>query len=79
MLLNEDVQLINLFICVCVCVPLGQIEERAAQRRVDREEKRRLDAELDADMRAYEPWGRGGAGAPLKDSTGNLISMTYLL
>jgi len=62
-----------------VCVPRGQIEERAAQRRVDREEKRRLDAELDADMRAYEPWGRGGAGAPLKDSTGNLISMTYLL
>ncbi|XP_048019365.1 centrosome and spindle pole-associated protein 1 isoform X2 [Megalobrama amblycephala] len=51
-----------------------QIEERAAQRRVDREEKRRLDAELEADMRAYEPWGRGGAGAPLRDSTGNLIT-----
>ncbi|XP_058650413.1 centrosome and spindle pole-associated protein 1 isoform X1 [Onychostoma macrolepis] len=51
-----------------------QIEERAAQRRVDIEEKQRLEAELEADMRAYEPWGRGGAGAPLRDSTGNLIT-----
>ncbi|XP_016108068.1 centrosome and spindle pole associated protein 1-like [Sinocyclocheilus grahami] len=51
-----------------------QIEERATQRRVDREDKRRLEAELEADMRAYEPWGRGGAGAPLRDSTGNLIT-----
>ncbi|XP_073704413.1 centrosome and spindle pole-associated protein 1 isoform X3 [Garra rufa] len=51
-----------------------QIEERAAQKRVDREEKRRLEAELEASMRAYEPWGRGGAGAPLRDSTGNLIT-----
>ncbi|XP_016303835.1 centrosome and spindle pole-associated protein 1 isoform X2 [Sinocyclocheilus anshuiensis] len=51
-----------------------QIEDRAAQRRVDREEKHRLEAELEADMRAYEPWGRGGAGAPLRDSTGNLIT-----
>lgn len=51
-----------------------QIEERAAQRRADREEKRRLEVELEADMRAYEPWGRGGAGAPIRDSTGNLIA-----
>uniref|UniRef100_A0A9J7YBC2 Centrosome and spindle pole associated protein 1b n=1 Tax=Cyprinus carpio carpio TaxID=630221 RepID=A0A9J7YBC2_CYPCA len=51
-----------------------QIEERDAQRRVDREEKQRLEANLVADMRAYEPWGRGGAGAPLRDSTGNLIT-----
>ncbi|XP_065122780.1 centrosome and spindle pole associated protein 1 isoform X1 [Paramisgurnus dabryanus] len=51
-----------------------QIEERAAQRRVEKEERRRLEAELEADMRAYEPWGRGGGGAPLRDSTGNLIT-----
>ncbi|XP_056335484.1 centrosome and spindle pole-associated protein 1 isoform X3 [Danio aesculapii] len=51
-----------------------QIEERAAQRRADREEKQRLEVELEADMRAYEPWGRGGAGAPIRDSTGNLIT-----
>lgn len=26
-------------------------------------------------MRNYNPWGRGGGGAPLKDAEGNLISM----
>lgn len=25
-------------------------------------------------MKAYEPWGRGGGGAPLRDNHGNLIS-----
>ncbi|KAK0134594.1 Centrosome and spindle pole-associated protein 1 [Merluccius polli] len=25
-------------------------------------------------MKAYEPWGRGGAGAPIRDKGGNLIS-----
>ncbi|XP_051552780.1 centrosome and spindle pole-associated protein 1 isoform X2 [Myxocyprinus asiaticus] len=52
----------------------SQIEERAARRRAEREERQRLEAELEANMRAYEPWGRGGAGAPLRDSTGNLIT-----
>lgn len=32
---------------------------------------------MEAEMIAYEPWGRGGGGAPLRDSTGNLISMIF--
>lgn len=32
------------------------------------------DAKLEAEMKAYEPWGRGGGGAPLRDNHGNLIS-----
>ncbi|KAI7809831.1 putative centrosome and spindle pole-associated protein 1, partial [Triplophysa rosa] len=51
-----------------------QIEERAARKKAEKEERRRLEAEMEADMRAYEPWGRGGGGAPLRDSTGNLIT-----
>lgn len=26
-------------------------------------------------MRIYNPWGKGGGGAPLRDAKGNLISM----
>ncbi|KAK3515673.1 hypothetical protein QTP70_026456 [Hemibagrus guttatus] len=51
-----------------------QIEERQERRRCEREEKVRYEAKLEAEMKAYEPWGRGGAGAPLRDDRGNLIS-----
>ncbi|KAF5903566.1 centrosome and spindle pole-associated protein 1 isoform X2 [Clarias magur] len=51
-----------------------QIEERQERRRRDRVEKERYEAKLEAEMKAYEPWGRGGAGAPLRDDRGNLIS-----
>lgn len=30
-------------------------------------------------MKAFEPWGRGGAGAPLRDDHGNLISKATLI
>ncbi|XP_062336348.1 centrosome and spindle pole-associated protein 1 [Osmerus eperlanus] len=51
-----------------------QIQEREERKRRDREEKDRYDTKLEAEMKAYDPWGRGGAGAPLRDTTGNLIS-----
>uniref|UniRef100_A0A8C3TW17 Centrosome and spindle pole associated protein 1 n=1 Tax=Catharus ustulatus TaxID=91951 RepID=A0A8C3TW17_CATUS len=47
-----------------------QIREREERRKQEREEKEKLEAE----MRNYNPWGRGGGGAPLKDAEGNLIT-----
>ncbi|XP_039558725.1 centrosome and spindle pole-associated protein 1 isoform X5 [Passer montanus] len=47
-----------------------QIREREERRRQEREEKEKLEAE----MKNYNPWGRGGGGAPLKDADGNLIT-----
>ncbi|NXH83431.1 CSPP1 protein, partial [Edolisoma coerulescens] len=47
-----------------------QIREREERRRQEREEKEKLEAE----MRNYNPWGRGGGGAPLRDLEGNLIT-----
>ncbi|NWR91383.1 CSPP1 protein, partial [Furnarius figulus] len=44
------------------------------QRRQEREEKERYEAKLEAEMRNYNPWGRGGGGAPLRDAKGNLIT-----
>lgn len=56
-----------------------QIEERQERRRREKEEKERYDAKLEAEMKAYEPWGRGGAGAPLRDDRGNLISKAMFI
>ncbi|XP_019739791.1 centrosome and spindle pole-associated protein 1 isoform X1 [Hippocampus comes] len=51
-----------------------QILEQQERKRVEREERERYEAKLEADMKRHQPWGRGGGGAPLKDSTGNLIA-----
>ena len=53
---------------------VSQILERQERRRVEQEERERYEARLEADMRNHQPWGRGGGGAPLRDSTGNLLS-----
>ncbi|OBS78052.1 hypothetical protein A6R68_19557, partial [Neotoma lepida] len=52
-----------------------QIREREARRKKERLEKEEYEAKLEAEMRIYNPWGKGGGGAPLRDAKGNLISM----
>ncbi|XP_065751091.1 centrosome and spindle pole-associated protein 1 isoform X3 [Phocoena phocoena] len=51
-----------------------QIREREERRKKEREEKEEYEAKLEAEMRSYNPWGKGGGGAPLRDTKGNLIS-----
>ncbi|XP_055287703.1 centrosome and spindle pole-associated protein 1 isoform X6 [Moschus berezovskii] len=51
-----------------------QIQERQERRKKEREEKEVYEAKLEAEMRSYNPWGKGGGGAPLRDDKGNLIS-----
>ncbi|XP_063155432.1 centrosome and spindle pole-associated protein 1 isoform X2 [Candoia aspera] len=51
-----------------------QIKEREERRRQEKEEKERYEAKLEAEMRNYNPWGKGGGGAPLRDKKGNLIT-----
>ncbi|XP_068596210.1 centrosome and spindle pole-associated protein 1-like [Brachionichthys hirsutus] len=51
-----------------------QIQERQERKLLEREELRRYEARLEADRKNHQPWGRGGGGAPLRDSTGNLIA-----
>ncbi|XP_077126726.1 centrosome and spindle pole-associated protein 1 isoform X2 [Ranitomeya variabilis] len=51
-----------------------QIRERNDRRRKEKEERENYDAKLEADMKSYNPWGKGGGGAPLKDQKGNLIT-----
>ncbi|CAM4722294.1 unnamed protein product [Leuciscus chuanchicus] len=51
-----------------------QIQERQQRRYHEKVEKELYDAKIEAEMKAYEPWGRAGGGAPLRDDHGNLIS-----
>ncbi|XP_060099675.1 centrosome and spindle pole-associated protein 1 isoform X2 [Heteronotia binoei] len=51
-----------------------QIKEREERRRQEKEEKERYEAKLEAEMRHYNPWGKEGGGAPLRDKKGNLIT-----
>ncbi|XP_043922202.1 centrosome and spindle pole-associated protein 1 [Protopterus annectens] len=51
-----------------------QIKEKEEKKKKEREEKERYEAKLEAEMRNYNPWGKGGGGAPLKDAHGNLIT-----
>ncbi|ELK35372.1 Centrosome and spindle pole-associated protein 1 [Myotis davidii] len=51
-----------------------QIREREQRRKKEREEKENYEAKLEAEMRSYNPWGKGGGGAPLRDTEGNLIN-----
>ncbi|KAM5281603.1 centrosome and spindle pole-associated protein 1 isoform 2-T2 [Ctenodactylus gundi] len=51
-----------------------QIREREERRKKEHEEKEEYEAKLEAEMRIYNPWGKGGGGAPLRDAKGNLIT-----
>ncbi|XP_059971953.1 centrosome and spindle pole-associated protein 1 isoform X2 [Mesoplodon densirostris] len=51
-----------------------QIREREERRKKEREEKKEYEAKLEAERRSYNPWGKGGGGAPLRDAKGNLIT-----
>ncbi|XP_073924669.1 centrosome and spindle pole-associated protein 1 isoform X4 [Castor canadensis] len=51
-----------------------QIREREERRKREREEKEEYEAKLETEMRIYNPWGKGGGGAPLRDAKGNLIT-----
>ena len=51
-----------------------QIRAKAAAKAdLERAEKEREQREIEA-ANAYNPWGRGGAGAPLRDGTGSVIT-----
>ncbi|XP_075904204.1 centrosome and spindle pole-associated protein 1 isoform X2 [Nelusetta ayraudi] len=51
-----------------------QIQDQQERRLRERKEADCLEAQLEAEMKSHQPWGRGGGGAPLRDSTGNLIA-----
>jgi hypothetical protein len=50
----------------------AQIAERAARKAADKRARNIEDAAKEAEMATYSPWGKGGAGAPLRDAAGQV-------
>ncbi|KAM9839695.1 centrosome and spindle pole-associated protein 1 [Aulostomus maculatus] len=51
-----------------------QIKEREERKRRQKEEEEQHEAKILEEMMEYNPWGRSGGGAPIKDQKGNLVS-----
>ncbi|XP_028290875.1 centrosome and spindle pole associated protein 1-like [Gouania willdenowi] len=51
-----------------------QINEREKLKKMKKIEEERYNAKIEAERMAYNPWGRGGGGAPVTDEQGNLHS-----
>ncbi|CAH3161693.1 unnamed protein product [Porites lobata] len=51
-----------------------QMEQRNEKKRKEKEEKERYDRKIEQEAASYNPWGKGGGGAPLRDSTGHLVA-----
>lgn len=55
-----------------------QIEEKKEQQERDRREKERYFSKLEEEAKNYNPWGKPGAGAPLRDEKGNIVAIRGL-
>ena len=51
-----------------------QVNEREQERTRKKQEHEQYEKKLEAEIANYNPWGRGGAGAPLKDAQGNSVA-----
>ena len=52
-----------------------QMEADNYMKRKQKEEKDAYDRKLEEEIRNYNPFGRGGGGAPLKDEQGNVVTL----
>ncbi|MDC3321284.1 EF-hand domain-containing protein [bacterium] len=50
------------------------IENKKQRQREEKERIRRLEEKEEREAANYNPWGRGGCGAPLRDSAGNVLA-----
>ncbi|XP_038057214.1 centrosome and spindle pole associated protein 1-like isoform X19 [Patiria miniata] len=51
-----------------------QMEEKERKKRIEKEEQERYDAKLEAQAAEYNPWGKGGGGAPMRDNKGKIVA-----
>ncbi|XP_054893772.1 centrosome and spindle pole-associated protein 1-like isoform X2 [Poeciliopsis prolifica] len=57
--------------------PRPQVAEKEGCTKREKEKKRREAAQLEGELVVYDPWGKGGGGAPIRDKHGNLVSDLY--
>ncbi|PIK48191.1 putative centrosome and spindle pole-associated protein 1, partial [Apostichopus japonicus] len=53
---------------------IQQMREKELRKRQEKEDKVRYEAKLEADAQNYNPWGKGGAGAPMRNAQGQVFA-----
>uniref|UniRef100_F6Y4E4 Uncharacterized protein n=1 Tax=Ciona intestinalis TaxID=7719 RepID=F6Y4E4_CIOIN len=51
-----------------------QMSLKEKKAKAAKEEQERYDRKIEMEAQNYNPWGKGGAGAPMRDIHGNLVS-----
>ena len=51
------------------------MEEKKREKEKKMQEEERYNRKIELEMREYNPWGKGGGGAPMKDEGGKNICM----
>ena len=51
-----------------------QVREKQLQKQREKEESEKLDQKMFVESSSYNPYGRGGGGAPIKDRDGNVVA-----
>jgi len=51
-----------------------QVREKQIQKQREKEESEKLDQKMFVESSSYNPYGRGGGGAPIKDRDGNVVA-----
>ena len=49
------------------------MEEKERKKRLEKQELERYNARLEAEAAEYNPWGKGGGGAPMRDNQGKIV------
>lgn len=52
----------------------NQMRDRELKKRQEKDRDNAYEAKLDREAQSYDPFGRGGGGAPVKDKTGNIMA-----
>lgn len=55
------------------------MEEKQRHKAAKKAEQEAYDRKMNEEIANYNPFGRGGAGAPMKDTTGNVVGEFYRL
>jgi centrosome and spindle pole-associated protein 1 len=56
----------------------AQIRDKAARKAAEKSAVAAEEARKEAEMAGYNPWGRGGAGAPLRNASGKVRAAVSL-
>ena len=51
------------------------MDEQQRKKQQAKREQEAYDRKLDEEIRNYDPFGRGGGGAPMRDQYGNILGM----